>query len=109
MALYSVWDWDRNAYRIFQTPMPVSVGDDPISPKPSGIGGLGADPDTQINVIPSDAKFMGYSHMARGEIRRVSGGLGDTTAPEETPLWKKPIVMFAAGATVAWVAIKVWR
>lgn len=108
MAIYSVWDWNRNAYQIFQTPKPVSVGDDPVSPKPSSTSVLGADPDTQVNVLPTDAKFMGFSHMARGEIRRVSGGLGDTSPPEEMPFWKKPLVMFVAGAAAAWTAIKVW-
>jgi hypothetical protein len=107
MALYSTWDWNRNAYRVYQTPTPVSVGDDPVSPKPSITSALGADPDTQVNVLPSGAKFMGYSHMARGEIRRASNGLGDSTAPEQTPLWKQPLVMFAAGVAATWVFFKV--
>lgn len=109
MALYSVWDWDRNSYRVYQNPRPVSVGDDPVSPKPVVTSALGADPDTQINVVPQDAKFMGYSHVARGEVRRLSGGLGDSAAPEETPFWKQPIVMFAAGAAAAWAAIKFFK
>ena len=34
MALYSAWDWDKNAWAVFATPGTVSVGDDPIAPKP---------------------------------------------------------------------------
>jgi len=108
MALYSVWDWGHNAYRVYHTPRVVSVGDDPVSPKPSSMSALGADPDTQVHTVPSDAKFIGYSHVAKGEIRRVAGGLGDTTSPEETPFWKQPVVMFAAGAATLWLASKIF-
>lgn len=78
MALYSVWDWNRNAYRVYSTKAPVSVGDDPIPPRPSGVGALGADPDHHIKPLPTGAKFVGYSHLARGEIRRMPAGLGDS-------------------------------
>lgn len=78
MALYSVWDWNRNAYRVYSTRRPVSVGDDPIPPRPSGLSALGADPDEHIKPLPSGARFEGYSHLARGEIRRMPTGMGDT-------------------------------
>jgi hypothetical protein len=106
MALYSVWDWNRNAYRVYQTPGAASVGDDPKSPVPTGLHHLGADPDTQVNALPRNAKFLSYSHVARGEIRRMPGALGDvTSAPEDRPWWQSPVVMFSAGvgATVAYL------
>lgn len=78
MALYSVWDWNRNSYRVYSTPQPVSVGDDPIPPRPKGISAIGADPDVHVKPLPSGAKMVGYSHMPRGEIRRLPGGIGDT-------------------------------
>jgi hypothetical protein len=76
MALYSTWDWDRNAWRVYTTRAPVSVGDDPIPPRPTGISALGADPDTHVKPLPSGARFVGYSHVARGEVRRLGGVLG---------------------------------
>lgn len=77
MALYSVWDHTRNEYRVYATQRPVSVGDDPLPPRPSRTSVLGADPDQDVKPLPSGTKFMGYSHVARGEIRRLSSGFGD--------------------------------
>lgn len=102
MALYSVWDWNKNAYRVYQTPGATSVGDDPKSPVPVGLHHLGADPDTQVNQLPRNARFLSYSHVARGEIRRMPGGLGQiTSAPEDMPWWQRPVVMFGAGVFAA--------
>jgi len=78
MALYSVWDWNRNSYRIYETRRPVSVGDDPVPPRPTGLSALGADPDEHLKPLPSGARFVGYSHLARGELRRPPGALGDS-------------------------------
>lgn len=77
MALYSVWDWNRNAYRIYTTRSPVSVGDDPIPPRPSGAHTLGADPDTHVKALPRGVRLVGYSHLPRGEVRRRSKWLAD--------------------------------
>lgn len=78
MALYSVWDWNRNAYRVYSTRAPVSVGDDPIPPRPSGASVLGADPDEHLKPLPGGARFMGFAHLPRGELRRMPKGLGDS-------------------------------
>lgn len=77
MALYSVWDWNRNAWRVYSTRRPASVGDDPIPPRPKPLSPVGCDPDTQVKPLPSGAKLEGFSHFARGEVRRMPGGLGD--------------------------------
>jgi len=102
MALYSVWDWNRNAYRVYATNTPVSVGDDPKPPKPLDIGPIGADPDTDVNVLPANAKFVGYDHLARGEIRRpavLDRAVSGDDAPEPS-IWSNPTVMFVAGVAI---------
>lgn len=76
MALYSVWDWNRNAWAIYRTSTPVSVGDDALPPRPT-TGPIGADPDTQVKPLPRGAKFVEYSHVARGEVRRKPNHLAD--------------------------------
>ena len=76
MALYSTWDWNRNAWRVYATRRPVSVGDDPVPPRPRNTSTLGADPDTHVKPLPGGTRFMGYSHVARGEVRRQTGALG---------------------------------
>ncbi len=82
MALYSAWDWDRNSYRVYQTRHPVSVGDDPKPPRPDHHP-LGAVPDVDVKTLPPGARFVGYSHQARGEIVRVPGaGLGSMEVGE---------------------------
>jgi len=80
MAFYSTWDWNRNAWRVYRTPETVSVGDDPKPPRPSPLNILGADPDTQVRPLPAGATFIGYDHIARGEIRRAAdvSALGDS-------------------------------
>lgn len=107
MALYSVWDWDRNAYRVYATKKPVSVGDDPSPPRPRGISALGADPDLHVKPLPSGAKLVGYSHMARGEIRRAPAGILSGAASESGS--SNGALMFVAGAAVALGVSWWWR
>lgn len=107
MALYSVWDWNRNSYRVYTTPKHVSVGDDPLPPKPTGISPIGANPDTDIKPLPAGTKFIGYDHFARGEIRRMPSSFADLGDDAGTggSFWTRPWVMFAAGVvTTFWVA-----
>ncbi|RLB43797.1 MAG: hypothetical protein DRH30_02555 [Deltaproteobacteria bacterium] len=99
MALYSVWDWDRNSWRVYKTSTPVSVGEDAIPPKPSSTSPIGADPDTQVKALPRNATLSGYSHVARGEVRRMSGGLGD--AGDDGGKTGFRWMTFGAGAAVA--------
>lgn len=100
MALYSVWDWDKNVYRVYRDDVPVSVGDDPKPPRPRNVGPIGADPDTQIKTLPAGAKFLGYDQMAHGEIRMIGGlplGLDDPGSDT----WKY-MLAFAAGGAAVW-------
>jgi len=110
MALYSVWDWNRNSYRVYTTPTHVSVGDDPVPPKPLGAGPIGANPDTDVKPLPPGAKFIGYDHFAHGEIRRASSNLLDLgdDAGSGGSFWTQPFVMFAAGAAAV-VAYQMWK
>jgi hypothetical protein len=107
MALYSTWDWDRNAWRVHATRTPVSVGDDPIPPRPTGLSVLGADPDSHVKPLPSGARFMGYSHVARGEVRRQAGamgGVGDDAGRGSS----NGLLMFGLGLAAA-SAFWLWR
>lgn len=112
MAFYSVWDWNRNSYRVYETRTPVSVGDDPKAPKPSVSNPIGADPDTDANPIPSGARLVGYSHFARGEIRRmptsILGDNGDDGASSGS-WFTHPVVMFMAGAAATVAYFKWWE
>lgn len=110
MALYSVWDWNRNSYRVYTTPKHVSVGDDPLPPKPTNISPIGANPDTDVKPLPSGTKFIGYDHLARGEIRRMSGSLFDLGDDAGTggSFWTQPMVMFVAGAGVV-IVYYAWK
>lgn len=106
MALYSVWDWNRNAWRVYRTSAPVSVGDDPIPPPGSG-NVLGSCPDEDIKPLPGGAKLLGYSHVARGEIRRKPRSmvdLGDDAGqPSASRSWLLP---FAAGVGATVLVLK---
>lgn len=102
MALYSVWDWNRNAYRVYATDSPVSVGDDPKPPKPENISPIGADPDTDVKLLPSGARLLGYEHLPRGEIRRLLNPLAAVNGDDgaEASVWNSPLIMFVAGVAV---------
>jgi hypothetical protein len=107
VALYSAWDWGRNAWRVYKTNLPVSIGDDPKSEsRPRHI--LGGDPDRDTAKLPRDAKFIGYSHLARGEVRRMPDGEG-LGAADDKGFWAKPIVLIGLGAVAATVYWKFFR
>ena len=84
MALYSVWDWNKNLYRVYADQRPVSVGVDPHPPRPSNVNILGAVPYDDCKTLPPGTRPMGLSHVPRGEIVRQTGsvqellGLGDS-------------------------------
>jgi len=106
MAFYSTWDWNRNAWKVYRTSDPVSVGDDPKPPKPSNLHVLGADPDTQMKPLPFGAAFVGYDHIARGEIRAEGGlSLGDATS--DTGLLHSMLILGVGifVASIAWELI----
>lgn len=107
MALYSVWDWDRNAWAVYRDGRRVSVGDDPTPPRPIDVSPLGADPDTQLKVLPNDARFVGYDLMCRGEARvrpqGVLSGLG-LSLPETDDLKK-----YVGGAVVGAAILFAWQ
>lgn len=105
MALYSVWDWDRNAWRVYATKAAASVGDDPVPPRPVNVSPIGADPDMDVKPLPAGAKFVGFDLICRGEVRRLPAGpLGDDAGSSPSSGWG----MFAIGAALA-TAFWVWR
>ena len=67
MALFSVWDWDKNAWAIYRNNDTVSVGDDPKAPKPSGTSALGADPTRTSSRFPATPSSLATAmwHEAR--------------------------------------------
>ena len=102
MALYSTWDWSRNAWRVYKTSTPVSVGDDPVPPRPTNISPIGADPDEHVKPLPPNAKFVGFDHLARGEVRRAGGVLGNIGDDAgQGVITSNGWLMFGAGAIAA--------
>lgn len=92
MALYSVWDWNKNLYRVYADQRPVSVGVDPEPPRPTNVNILGAVPYDAAKTLPVGVKFMGLSHVPRGEIVRDARstlemmGLGNDAGGTSTKL-----------------------
>lgn len=106
MALYSVWDWEKNMYAVFATDKPVSVGVDPDAPRPRGIDVLGGVPYEDVKVLPAGARLLGHDRLARGEIVRASRGvlgLGDAGQPAEPRTMSFAVV--AIGGVVAGYAL----
>lgn len=109
MAFFSTWDWGKNAWRVYQTPDTVSVGDDPKGPKLANVNVLGADPDTQTPPLPPSARFVGYSHLARGEVRRDPSANGALSGLGETPAWVSNPVTWIAVAGLLWFGYEYGR
>ncbi len=112
MALYSVWDWNRNAYRVYATREPVSVGVDPTPPEVTNIHTLGAIPYVHCKVLPDGAKFIGISHVARGEIVRdkksVAELLGISGGQQESKILKASVLV-GIGVLGGFVMAKVMK
>lgn len=102
MALFSVWDWDKNSWAVYRNGDSVSVGDDPKAPKPTGTSPLGADPDTHVKPLPSNAKFSGYSHVARGEVRRHASLPLGLEEPGQSDVLKY-VAGAVVGSVLTWV------
>lgn len=77
MALYSVWDWNKNLYKVYADSRPVSVGVDPQPPRPSNVHLLGAVPYESCKLLPAGTRFIGLSHVPRGEIVRQAGAVNE--------------------------------
>jgi hypothetical protein len=105
MALYSAWDWDKNAWAVYSTPDTVSVGDDPVAPKPKPSSPIGLDPDTAVKELPRNAKFVGYQHLCHGEVRRMPGtpGMSGVDDSSSGRGWALPA---ALGFVSGWVISK---
>lgn len=70
MATYSAWDWNVNCFRVYKDTKPVSIGDDPSPPRPRTLSILGAVPDKDVKLLPPNARSVGTSPVAIGEIVR---------------------------------------
>jgi hypothetical protein len=105
VALFSVWDWDKNAWAVYRNGDNVSVGDDPKPPKPTGTHAIGADPDAHVKPLPADAKFSGFSHVARGEVRRQASLPLGLDEPGESPALKYAAGA-AAGSLLTWFLLR---
>lgn len=105
MAMFSVWDWDKNAWAIYRNRDAVSVGDDPKPPKPVGTSPLGADPDMHVKPLPSNARFAGYSHVARGEIRRHASLPLGLDEPADSNVVKYALGA-AVGSLLTWMLLR---
>ena len=112
MALYSVWDWNKNLYRVYADQRPVSVGVDPDPPKPRNLHILGAVPFEGCKLLPPGTRLMGLSHVPRGEIVRDAQGFKEhlglgTDAGQRTPLGNAALV--GLGAVFGFVVSRVLR
>lgn len=105
MALFSVWDWNKNLYRVYADSAPVSVGVDPQPPRPRSVPLLGAIPYEHAKVLPPATRFMGLSHVPRGEVVREAAsvrellGLGGESGSRT--LWGT-VVVAAVAATAGY-------
>lgn len=107
MALYSVWDWNKNLYRVYADAVPVSVGVDPQPPRPRSVPLLGAIPYEHAKVLPSATRFMGLSHVPRGEVVREAASvrelLGLGGEPGSNSVWTLAAIA-VTGLVVGYVA-----
>jgi len=108
MALYSAWDWDKNAWAVFATPGTVSVGDDPVAPKPKQTSPIGLDPDLATRELPRDAKFVGHQHLCQGEIRRMPGVSGMGGVDDSSGAGRGWAVPAAVGFAAGWLISKLF-
>lgn len=112
MALYSVWDWNKNLYRVHSNATPISVGVDPKPPRPAAPHQLGAVPYEHAKVLPAGTRFMGLSHVPRGEIVREAASVKELLGLGEEPgemSWGRLLLVGVAGAVAGFAFARAIR
>lgn len=75
MAIYSVFDWSSGNYAVYQDARPVPLMSDPEScPVPQANSRIGYDISSILCTLPSDARFVGWSQVAKGQVVRLRAG-----------------------------------
>jgi len=99
--LYSVFNWTRQDYDIFESQSGEANGQRP-KPRRAGPGpqGTGQQLETLVPVLPTDAVRIRTSAIPAGRIAvhysSPAAGLG--WAPDESPLVKSPWLVLGVGA-----------
>lgn len=94
---YSVFDWYSTKYRIFEDTRQYMLMSDPKSCAPLYRNAIGVDVNAALCPVPNDAKFVGWSDVAQGQVSRLGNGalarsngnvpnLGGVRAPLSGPL-----------------------
>lgn len=112
MALYSVWDWNKNLYRVYSNSTPVSVGVDPNPPRPNAVHLLGAVPYEHAKVLPPAVRLMGLSHVPRGEVVRDAASVHELlglSGDAEGSGFGRTLLVAAAGAIVGYAVARMVR
>jgi len=106
--LYSVFNWDKRVYDVFEAPGE-QLGERPKSHvKGGGIKSDGRQPETLLPVVPSNAKPKGSSKFAKGRIAVFgpSSSLGED-AKVDSPLVHSPWLTLGVTVGVVYVGFKI--
>lgn len=123
--IYSVFDWNAAKFRVYQDSRQFPLMSDPQSCAPAYRNKIGIDVNAALCPIPADAKFMGWSDVAQGQVSRAGAGvpsqyagqpisnspdlgglgfLGQTSRPVSfgEAIFASALINIAAGIVSAW-------
>lgn len=77
--IYSAFDWYSGKYRVFQDSLQVPIMSDPKSCAPTYRNPIGVDVNAALCPVPPNAKFVGWSDVAKGQVSRYGAGASGIT------------------------------
>lgn len=119
--IYSSFDWGSGKYRVFQDTRVHPIMADPKTCAPPYRGGIGIDINSALCSVPSDAKFVGWSDVAKGQVSSYGsppsthssrapnlGNVGLGFLGQTTPLALHDAVVYSAIISIISGLISTW-
>lgn len=105
--IYSVWDWNKQRYDIFESPQGEHNGQRPVPRvKVNAPGGRGRQLEALLPILPKDAVSRGHSEYPKGRIAIHWSSSAVGLSAYDSPFAKHPWVVLGLILGGVWLGHK---